>query len=78
MGGWLEFCNHYFKYFLKSKLRKVVLVPTSKGGSSFRNDWGTGMPTLVISIESTNLTMTSHPMNKMCGMIWYQGEGELE
>ena len=53
MGGWLEFAKNYVKYYKKSSIRKLLLIPCALGGSSFANDWRTGKPLLGYLIANT-------------------------
>ena len=76
MGGWLEFVKRYVKYHKKASSRKVLLVPCAYPGSTFASMWNPEGEMYGHLVENTNKCVGYSKLNKITGMIWYQGEGE--
>lgn len=65
MGGWLKFVKNYVKYYKKSSMRKVLLIPCALGESTFADHWRTGKSLLGYLIANTNNCLDRSKLNKL-------------
>lgn len=77
VGLGLSFAKAY--YAATSTPRPILLVPTARGGSSFSaNQWNPGDPLFEDAVARTNAAMATDPGNRLRGVLWHQGENDVD
>jgi hypothetical protein len=74
VGMGLSFAKAYRAAGLLGARRKILLVPTAKGGTGFDAQWGSGLPSDVATITRVNAAMATNSGNQLKGILWHQGE----
>jgi hypothetical protein len=75
-GLWKTFSENIINN--SSLRRKILLVPLAKGGTSFsNNNWNKGNEIYNSVVHTINNSYQTHPLNKIVGILWHQGEGDI-
>lgn len=76
VGLGLAFAKAYLT--ATGRARRVLLVPTARGGTSFSaNEWNPGDALFEDAVARANAAMRSHPDNRFQGILWHQGEADV-
>ncbi len=76
VGLGLSFAKAYLQ--ATGRARRVLLVPTARGGTGFAaNEWNPGDALFEDAVARANAAMRSHPDNRFLGILWHQGEADV-